>query len=229
MEHLAWFDAPRGERRFLSGQVGPNFGWPGGGRQMHVPDPSILQQVNQGERDRSTTAQGPRCTDARRMENGRPAPLFGELPRPGTRSEINGERPAGSARGGSSRLPDIRPVADVTSAGRRALELHGAHKETGRLVADGCAVRRQCEHGYPGLRRDLSVKALPTTWSGGEPSVQNAGFTGVFDQRLPAYRGWAAPQTSSTGEVFRAGGDQTCVPGVRDHVDDDLTTHAGAG
>ncbi|MFA0848587.1 DUF6531 domain-containing protein [Curtobacterium sp. WHRI 8282] len=44
MERLAQWQIPEGQK-YLSGQVGPNFGYPGGGRQMYVPDPSVLQRM----------------------------------------------------------------------------------------------------------------------------------------------------------------------------------------
>lgn len=44
MEHLAQWQIPEGQR-YLRGQVGPNFVYPGGGQQMYVSDPSILRRV----------------------------------------------------------------------------------------------------------------------------------------------------------------------------------------
>jgi hypothetical protein len=41
MEHLAQFQIPEGTR-YLSGEVGPNFNQPGGGRQMYLPNHDVL-------------------------------------------------------------------------------------------------------------------------------------------------------------------------------------------
>lgn len=44
MEHLAQFQIPE-RTTYLSGRVGPNFGYPGGGTQMYVNDPSDLVRL----------------------------------------------------------------------------------------------------------------------------------------------------------------------------------------
>lgn len=44
MGGLAQFRLPEGTG-YVSGQVGPNFGHPGGGEQLYVPDPSVLERL----------------------------------------------------------------------------------------------------------------------------------------------------------------------------------------
>jgi RHS repeat-associated protein len=44
MEHLAQFKIAEGSN-YLSGRVGPNFGYPGGGIQHYLPDPSVLTRM----------------------------------------------------------------------------------------------------------------------------------------------------------------------------------------
>lgn len=69
------------------------------------------------------------------------------------------------------------------------------------------------------IEKVRSEKALPETWPGGNDSKQNSGFTARFDQKMPAYRGFAAPQRDLNGSVYRGGGNQTYVPDGWSHAD----------
>ncbi|MFL4475195.1 glycohydrolase toxin TNT-related protein [Paeniglutamicibacter sp. MACA_103] len=44
MENLGQFKLSDGST-YISGRVGPNFGYPGGGIQYYVPDPSVLTRM----------------------------------------------------------------------------------------------------------------------------------------------------------------------------------------
>lgn len=44
MQNLSQFQIPEGTP-YISGEVGPNFGYPGGGHQHYVPDPSVLVRM----------------------------------------------------------------------------------------------------------------------------------------------------------------------------------------
>nr|WP_258366399.1 RHS repeat-associated core domain-containing protein [Curtobacterium sp. MCPF17_011] len=68
------------------------------------------------------------------------------------------------------------------------------------------------------VTRVRAEKALPLTWRTGEASVQNTGFTAQFDQKMPAYRGFAGPQRDLDGTLYRGGGNQTYVPGGWEHA-----------
>ncbi|MCS5508842.1 DUF6531 domain-containing protein [Curtobacterium flaccumfaciens pv. flaccumfaciens] len=69
------------------------------------------------------------------------------------------------------------------------------------------------------IEKVRSEKALPETWPDGSASNQNSGFTARFDQKMPAYRGYAAPQRDLNGSVYRGGGNQTYVPDGWSHAD----------
>ncbi len=43
-ENIAQFQIPEGTK-IITGRVGPNFGYEGGGTQMYVLDPSVLQRL----------------------------------------------------------------------------------------------------------------------------------------------------------------------------------------
>jgi hypothetical protein len=68
------------------------------------------------------------------------------------------------------------------------------------------------------IERVRREKALPVRWPDGAESTQNSGFTAQFDQKMPAYRGFAASQRDLDGTVYRGGGNQTYVPDGYKHA-----------